>query len=206
MQPAVVKKSDKRNVKLPLLPASNARKVLNTSSAGSSIASQSLKTIRKLPRVIQDLVELLMHKKECDMTLYGREEKPIKCHSFMLLARCPRLLSDVVEEEHRKGIRRVITLTNYSHKTVKAFLWYVYTGEIDNTYDGDLLDELKDLTSTYGMSFNSDEEDTKSDTTSTSCCSVEVQTEIVVTEESSTMTESFDRCSVETVFDTCEGT
>ncbi|CAL8126574.1 unnamed protein product [Orchesella dallaii] len=156
---------------------------------GSRFSSKKSSLLKTLSPLIQDVARMLLNQMECDIIIYGREEKPIKCHRFMLSARCPNILNEViVEESSLKATRCVIPLISYSHKAVQAFLWYIYTGLVES--DEELLIEFNLLASTYNV------EITKSNKTiitkpAITLCSVEIQTESVLTEDIFTMTENF---------------
>ncbi|CAG7829331.1 unnamed protein product [Allacma fusca] len=59
----------------------------------------------------QDLLALFLEKTDADVTVYGREEKPIRAHKLILKARCPKLLSDIVIDNNAKSERKRETAT-----------------------------------------------------------------------------------------------
>lgn len=91
-----------------------------------------------------------------DLVLYGREEKAIKCHQFMITARCPQMLREVIQEEigsrdRGRLKRQVVPLIDFSHQVVKSFVWYLYTGIVDNSGEQNIVSELKELGRMYGL-------------------------------------------------------
>lgn len=166
-------------------PVEVPRKLSRKSSFGPSQISTQ-KGSKMFPKLVQDILGMLTCRKQWDMVLYGREEKPIKCHSFMLHARCPLILNHAVEEAVGSRQRKVIPLTCYSHSAVKAFIYYVYTGVAKESED--VLDEVKRLGDAFGLDIT--ENDFPLQDQRPACSSVQVQTDIVETSESSTMTES----------------
>lgn len=106
------------------------------------------------PQLIKDLLKMFVSMEAADVTVYGREEKPIKCHKFILLARSRKLYSEIVQETNRKGItRNVIALTSFSHLAVKAFVKFLYCGKLKELKGQDLEDALE-LGSIYGLAIS----------------------------------------------------
>lgn len=106
----------------------------------------------------QDLLSLFLEKIDADITVYGREEKPIRAHKLILKARCPRLLKDIVTEKSSKSKgKEVIPLTCFSHTSVKSLMSYIYCGrilppgfKISDLRERDL-EEIKELGKKYGL-------------------------------------------------------
>lgn len=185
--------------------------VSSVSSNSSAFSSKLRDSVKNLPRAVQNVTQMLLDKVGCDMKLYCREEKSIQCHSFMLWTRCPKMLTEynLMKEVHKGETWPLVTLTDYSHKTVTEFLWYVYTGQCLNQNDEKLMTELKELTESYDMPLILDKSNelqisaTEKQKQAPSTRSLGVQTEME-TRDVTTMTDSACQSSAETGFGSLE--
>lgn len=73
---------------------------------------------------------MLTDQVETDAILTGKDKIEVKCHTFMLHARCPRILADAVYSIEDSFTVPKIMLNNCSHATVEAFVKFIYTGDI----------------------------------------------------------------------------
>ncbi|XP_035706252.1 uncharacterized protein LOC110846046 isoform X2 [Folsomia candida] len=105
-----------------------------------------------LSKLSNDLLQIFVNKEMTDLTVYGREEKPIKAHKLIIMARCRKLYSEIVQENTSNGktVRDIISLTCFSHLAVKAFVKFLYCGKLKPLEGQDFLDVLE-LGSRYGI-------------------------------------------------------
>lgn len=102
--------------------------------------------------MLDDILKMFVNKDNPDLTAYGREERPIKCHKFIIKARCPKLYSEIVTETNSKGVKReVISLTCFSHLAVKAFIKFLYCGRLKADLPEKVIEEIEEVGKIYGL-------------------------------------------------------
>lgn len=101
--------------------------------------------------VINDIMKTLDKEAYSDMILLARGNQEVKCNTFMFHARCPSIFKD--SDNQTGGKRRLVTkvvLTNYSYEAIKAFVTFVYSGEI-SALSREMLGEFYEIADRYEM-------------------------------------------------------
>jgi hypothetical protein len=105
-----------------------------------------------LLKLASDLLSVLVKKQDTDLTIYGRDEKPIKCHQLIVKARCPKLMKETVIETSSTGRKRpIIPLTCYSHLAVKSFVKFMYCGQLSSRLPPHDKQDVEEMSLKYGL-------------------------------------------------------
>jgi hypothetical protein len=105
-----------------------------------------------LLKLASDLLSALVKKQDTDLTIYGSDEKPIKCHQLIVKARCPRLMKETVIETSSTGRKRpIIPLTCYSHLAVKSFVKFMYCGQLSSRLPPHDKQDVEEMSLKYGL-------------------------------------------------------
>ena len=104
-------------------------------------------------KMCKDFDMLLNSGSKADLTIYAKDERPIKCHILVLFARCKKILEDVVQQKNEQGYEEaVICWNSFEYSVVYKFLTYIYTGKPPKDIKHKKnWDQHKELSKSYGM-------------------------------------------------------
>ena len=102
----------------------------------------------------QDFEAILENGSRSDITIYSKNEEPLKCHSLILYTRCKKVLEDVVSQKTISGdVEAMLCWNSYDYCVVKSIIRYLYCGKLPcDIRDGKEWKQHKTLSDSYGIS------------------------------------------------------
>ena len=90
-------------------------------------------TFTQVNNACQDFEALLDSGSRSDLTIYSKNEEPLKCHSLILYARCKQILEEIVMQKAQNGHEEaVICWNSYDYSVANKLLRYLYCGKLPN--------------------------------------------------------------------------
>ena len=88
-----------------------------------------------------------------NLKIFTKNERPIKCHSLVIFARCKSILEHIVQQKAGNGDQEsVICWNSYEYTVVYNFLKYLYSGKLPKVIENqDHWEQHKQLSKTYGV-------------------------------------------------------
>ena len=99
-------------------------------------------------QLCSDFENLFDSGKRTDLTIFAKNERPIKCHTLVLFARCKCVLDDLIKQMTENGDESILCWNSYDYSVVSGIVRYLYSGKPpDNIKSKKIWDQHKQLAS-----------------------------------------------------------
>lgn len=84
-------------------------------------------------QLCSDFENLFDSGKRTDLTIFAKNERPIKCHTLVLFARCRCVLDDLIKQKTEEGEESILCWDSYDYSVVSGIVRYLYSGKPPNS-------------------------------------------------------------------------
>ena len=105
-------------------------------------------------KLCEDFKMLFDNGKRTDLTIFVKDERQIKCHTLILLARCNAILDDIIEQKSSNTSQgnKMICWDSFEYEVADSFLKYLYNGQLPSKIRRrNMWEQHKTISMKYGM-------------------------------------------------------